>query len=506
MTRQANMIVDKAFKVAEVDKRLYGSFIEHLGRAVYDGLYQPGHPLSDAAGFRKDVIALVKEIGVPIIRYPGGNFVSNFFWEDSVGPIEKRPARLDLAWATLEENKFGLNEFVAWTKKVDSKPMMAVNLGTRGIADALNILEYCNHPSGTKYSEMRKSHGVKEPHNIKVWCLGNEMDGPWQIGQKTMEEYGRLAEETAKAMKLMDPSIELVSCGSSFRDMPTFPEWEATTLEHTYDYVEYVSLHQYYGNRENDSNDYLAQSDDMEDFIKTVIATCDYIKAKKRSKKTLYLSFDEWNVWYHSNAADADIVKNRPWGIAPPMLEDIYNFEDALMVGLMLIVLLRNADRVKMACMAQLVNVIAPIMTDAKGGAAWRQTTFYPFMYTAKYGHGTVLQPIVNTTMHDTAKHDEITDVESVSIWNEATAELTVFAVNRNLCEDVQMQIDVRGFADYVLKEHIVLAHSDLKATNHSAKESVGPAFSNQSKLEKGRLTSLLHKASWNMIRFGKQS
>ena len=194
------------------------------------------------------------------------------------------------------------------------------------------------------------------------------MDGPWQIGHKTMEEYGRLAEETAKAMRLIDPSIELVSCGSN-RDMPTFPDWEAVTLSHTYDYVDYISMHQYYGNRDNDSNDYLAQSDDMDDFIRTIIATCDYVKAKKRSKKTMNLSFDEWNVWFHSNAADDDITENHPWQVAPPMLEDIYNFEDALLVGLMLITLMKHADRVKMACLAQLVNVIAPIMTDAAGGA-----------------------------------------------------------------------------------------------------------------------------------------
>ncbi|NMB44677.1 MAG: alpha-N-arabinofuranosidase, partial [Clostridiales bacterium] len=354
------MIVDKELKVAEIDKRLYGSFVEHLGRAVYDGLYQPGHLMSDEDGFRKDVIELVKELDVPIIRYPGGNFVSNFFWEDSVGPLEERSKRLDLAWRTLETNEVGVNEFAKWINKVDSELMMAVNLGTRGISDALNFLEYCNHPGGSKYSDLRIKHGVKDPHNIKVWCLGNEMDGPWQVGHKTMHEYGRLAEETAMAMKLMDPSIELVACGSSNREMPTFPEWEAVTLDHTYDYVDYISLHQYYGNEANDTADFLAKSDDMDDFIKTVISTCDYIKAKKRSKKKIHLSFDEWNVWFHSKAEEYDIIQNKPWMVAPPLLEDIYTFEDALLVGLMLITFMKHADRVKIACMAQLINVIAP--------------------------------------------------------------------------------------------------------------------------------------------------
>ena len=504
MSKRAKMIIDKDYKVAPVDKRIYGSFVEHLGRHIYDGIYQPAHPLSDEDGFRKDVIDLVKEIDTPIVRYPGGNFVSNYFWEDGVGPVSERPARLDLAWRTLEPNTFGLNEFMKWVGKINSEAMMAVNLGTRGVADALNILEYCNHPGGTKYSDLRIKHGVDHPHNIKVWCLGNEMDGPWQLGSKTMVEYGRIAEETAKAMKLVDPSIELVHCGSSARGMPTFPEWEAVSLERTYDYVDYISLHTYYGNRDNDANDYLAQSDEMSDFIRTVIATCDYVKAKKRGKKDIHLSFDEWNVWYHSNAADDDITKNRPWQIAPPLLEDIYTFEDALMVGLMLIVLLKHADRVKMACMAQLVNVIGPIMTDAGGGAAWKQTIFYPFMHASKYGRGVVLQPILDTPKHGTAKHDEVTDIESVSIWNEEKEELTILAVNRNLEEGVELTTDVRGMEGFQLLEHIVLEHEDLKARNSSAGEVVKPQGTNRSTLDNGVLTSLLNKGTWNVIRLGK--
>lgn len=504
MSKTAKMIIDKDFQISKVDERIYGSFIEHLGRAVYDGLYQPGNPLSDNDGFRKDVIDLVKELDVPIIRYPGGNFVSNFFWEDSVGPVEERPARLELAWRSLEENKIGLNEFAKWTDKVNSNMMMAVNLGTRGIADACNLLEYCNHPSGTKYSDLRIKHGVKDPHNIKVWCLGNEMDGPWQLGHKTMEEYGRLAEETAKAMKLIDPSIELVSCGSSALDMPTFPKWESTTLESTYDYVDYVSMHQYYGNRDDDTADFLACSDDMDEFIRTVIATCDYVKAKKRGKKDINISFDEWNVWFHSNAADDDITQNHPWQVAPPMLEDIYTFEDALAVGLMLITLLKHADRVKIACLAQLVNVIAPIMTDQGGGAAWKQTIFYPFLHASKYGRGVALMPLVQTTKHDTAKHENVTDVESVAVYNEEKEELTIFAVNRTLEDDIELTTDLRGMEGFHLVEHIVMEESDLKLVNSSYKEKVVPKTVNRSKMDGGIMTTLLGKASWNVIRLSK--
>lgn len=504
MNRRAKMVLDRELRIARIDERIYGSFIEHLGRAVYGGIYQPGHPEADEEGFRQDVVRLVKELNVPVIRYPGGNFVSNFYWEDSVGPVEERPHRLELAWRSMERNEIGINEFSRWIKQVDSQVMMAVNLGTRGIADACNLLEYCNYPSGTKYSDMRIRHGVKDPHNIKVWCLGNEMDGPWQIGHKTMEEYGRLAAETAKAMRLIDPSIELVSCGSSNRDMPTFPEWEAATLSHTYEYVDYISMHQYYGNRDNDSSDFLAQSDDMDDFIRTVIAACDYVKAKKRSKKTMNISFDEWNVWFHSNEADNDITENHPWQVAPPMLEDIYNFEDALLVGLMLITLIRHADRVKIACLAQLVNVIAPIMTDAAGGV-WKQTIFYPFMHASRYGRGTALLPVISGTKHMTAGHGEITDTETVAVYNEEKDELTIFAVNRNLKEDVELTTDVRSFEGYHVLEHIVMENEDLKAANSLAEEKVYPVNGdNRSRMEDGFIISLLKKASWNVIRLGK--
>ena len=503
--KKANMIIDRAFKVADVDNRIYGSFIEHLGRAVYDGIYQPGNPLSDEEGFRKDVIDLVKGLQVPIIRYPGGNFVSSFNWEDSVGPVSERPKRLELAWRSLETNQVGINEFSRWAKKAGAEVMMAINLGTRGIADACNLLEYCNHPSGTKYSDMRISHGVKEPHKIKVWCLGNEMDGPWQLGHKTMEEYGRLAEETARAMKIIDPDIQLVSCGSSHIGMPTFPQWEATTLEHTYDYVDFVSLHSYYGNPANDTADFLAAADDMDSFIRSVIATCDFVKAKKRSKKNLNLSFDEWNVWFHSNAEDNERMEKQPWQVAPPLLEDIYDFEDALVVGLLMITLLQHADRVKMACLAQLVNVIAPIMTEQGGGRAWKQTIYYPFELTSRYGRGTVLQPVVDSPVHDTATHENVSDLCSTVVWNQEKEELTIFAVNRNVTEELELSVDTRSLAEYRLAEHIVLECGDMKAANSAGKEDVAPKTADRSTQEEGKVISVLKPATWNMIRLTKK-
>ena len=502
--KKASMTVDKDFAVGEIDKRIYGSFIEQLGRAVYDGIYCPGHPLADENGFRTDVIDLVKKLRVPIVRYPGGNFVSNFFWEDSVGPVAERPHRLELAWRSLEENKIGLNEFAAWAKKADTDVMMAVNLGTRGIADACNLLEYCNHPGGTKYSDLRIRHGCKDPHNIKTWCLGNEMDGPWQIGHKTMDEYGRLAAETAKAMRLIDPGIQLVSCGSSTLNMPTFPQWEATTLEHTYDYVDFVSLHQYYGNKTNDSQDFMACSDDMDRFIHTVIATCDYVQAKKRGSKKINLSFDEWNVWFHTSSADNDLMNNHPWQVAPPLLEDHYTFEDALLVGLMLITLMKHADRVKMACLAQLVNVIAPIMTDPNGGAAWAQTIFYPFMQASCYGRGTSLLPLVRSPKVATSKHGEIDAVESVAVYNEEAGELTIFAVNRDLSQDVALETRLSGFEDYKIFEQTEMVCDNLKAENSAAGQPIATRAATVCAKEGAVMTGILKHASWNVIRLKK--
>lgn len=502
MAQKTKMIVDKDFKIGEIDKRVYGSFIEHLGRAVYTGIYQPGHVSADEEGFRKDVIELVKELDVPIIRYPGGNFVSNFFWEDSVGPKDQRKKRLDLAWRTMESNEVGLGEFAHWCDKVNSEMMMAVNLGTRGTKDALNLLEYCNLNTNSYYADLRRKHGRENPYNVKVWCLGNEMDGPWQVGHKTATEYGRLAAETAKAMKIMDDSLEFVVCGSSNVDMPTFPQWEASILEEAYEYVDDISLHQYYGNAKNDTADFFAKTQDLEIFLHSVIATCDFVKAKKRSKKNINLSFDEWNVWYHTNQSDDEEMKKRPWQTAPHLLEDIYTFEDAILNGLILITFLKHADRVKVACLAQLVNVIAPIMTETEG-PAWRQTIFYPFLHASKYGRGTALTPVISTGVHDTAKHENVTDIEAVAVYNEEKQEVTIFAVNRNTEEDIFFESDMRGFEGYKVKEYLALESQDMKIVNGAGASPVTPVEKKNYVMEDGIFTVEMKKCSWNVIRFG---
>lgn len=503
VVRKAEMILEKDFQISEIDPRLYGAFVEHLGRSIYGGIYEPGHPSVDEQGFRGDVLSLVRELDIPVIRYPGGNFVSGYNWEDGVGPKDQRPRRLDLAWRTIEPNEVGVNEFVDWTRKAGSQVMMAVNLGTRGVDAARNLVEYCNHPSGSYYSDLRIKHGYAQPHGIKLWCLGNEMDGPWQIGAKTAYEYGRIALESAKVMKWVDPSIELVVCGSSGRGMPTFAQWEAEVLDLTYDHVDYISLHTYYGNRDNDTPNFLARTLDMDQFINSVIAICDYIKAKKRSSKTLHLSFDEWNVWYHSNEADKKV---EPWTVAPPLLEDVYNLEDALVVGSMLISLIRRADRVKIGCLAQLVNVIAPIMTQT-GGPAWRQTTFYPFMHASLYGRGTALLPVIKSDKYDSKDFTDVPYLDAIGVFNEEKEELTIFAVNRNLEGGLEFTGDLRGFCGYEVVEHIVLTHEDLKAANTADQpNNVVPHLGGNAQISEGKLSALLPKQSWNVIRLAKKA
>ncbi len=488
---KAEIIINKNFVIDKIDRRIYGSFIEHLGRAVYGGIYEPSHETADDCGFRKDVIDLVKKLNVPIVRYPGGNFVSGYNWEDGTGDRALRPKRMELAWGVTETNEVGIDEFQEWAKRADTEVMMAVNLGTRGPEEARSLVEYCNSSTDTHFANMRRKNGFEEPFAIKTWCLGNEMDGPWQMGHKTAEEYGRTALEAGKLMKWVDPSIELVACGSSSYTMPTFGQWEWTVLNHTYDIVDYISLHTYYGNPSGDTKDYLAKSVAMDSFIKGVASICDAVKAKKHSSKTVNLSFDEWNVWFHSNG-----IPFEKWSIAPHQLEDIYNFEDALLVGCMLMTLQNNCDRVKMACLAQLVNVIAPIMTD-NGGAAWVQTIFYPFMYASAYGRGTAMKPIVNC---DSYKNGQFTVpyVETSIINNEEEKEIVLFAVNRSLEEDIELSLTAENFGDYTLVEHIELYCDDMNAINDKDTERVAP-----SKVEisaDGKIN--LKKHSWNMLRF----
>jgi len=508
-TPAARFVLDPAFEVGRVDPRVFGSFVEHLGRCVYTGIYEPGHPRADAEGVRTDVLELIRELGVTAIRYPGGNFVSGYRWEDGVGPVERRPRRLDPAWRSIETNEFGLSEFISVLGKIPgTEPMLAVNLGTRGVGEALDLLEYTNHPGGTTLSDQRAANGDKEPYDIKLWCLGNEMDGPWQIGHKTAEEYGLLAAATAAALRMLDPELELVACGSSSHAMETFGAWEATVLDHTYDLVDYISMHVYYEEKNGDRDSFLASAVDMEAFINEVVATCDHIAAKHRSTKKMRISFDEWNVWYAQRPGSKPTEGN--WAVAQRLLEDVYTVTDAVVVGSMLIALLRHADRIAIACLAQLVNVIAPIMTEPDG-PAWRQTTFFPFAETARYARDArVLAVNVQSPTHPTTEYGQVPLLHATAVidGDNENGPVTVFAVNRSQHQALPLHIDLRGLPHltYVV-EHSAIHDQDPDAANTlhdpervGLKPVYGTSLDNTSTAE-AVLSAVLPPMSWNLIR-----
>ena len=414
-------------EISAIDPRLYSSFLEHMGRAIYTGIYEPEHPTADEDGFRQDVMELIRPLRLSHIRYPGGNFLSGYRWKDGIGPKSERPVRPELAWFAIEPNQVGTDEFLQWCEKMDIQPMLGVNLGTGTPQDAADLLEYVNGTLPTDYAELRRKNGHEAPYNVRLWCLGNEMDGPWQICAKTAEEYARLACETAKMMKWMDPSVELVACGSSFRDMPTFKSWEQTVLRHCYEHIDYLSLHQYYTNNDDDIPSFLARSLEMEDSIREIAGLCDEEQQRRGSEHRVFLSFDEWNVWYHFQKAGVFPPK---WIYARPIEEEQYDDVDPLVTGSMMNTLLRNADRVKIACLAQLVNVIAPIMTEP-GGRAWVQTIYRPFLCASRYGRGVSLQPEVETEHYDCAIRKKVPYLDCAAVRCE-DGSLSLFLVNRS--------------------------------------------------------------------------
>jgi alpha-L-arabinofuranosidase len=486
--------------ISEIDPRLYGSFVEHLGRAVYTGIHEPTHATADENGMRQDVIDLVRELDVPVVRYPGGNFVSAYNWEDGVGPVQDRPVRLDLAWHTSESNIVGIHEFADWAKAAGTDMMLAVNLGSRGLDAARSFLEYVNHPGGTYWSDLRRENGQEEPWNVRMWCLGNEMDGPWQIGQKTADEYGRIAHETAKAMRAFDKDLELVVCGSSSPKMATYPEWERTVLDHTYETIDYISLHMYFDNHANDTADYLALNAKLDDYIGTVASVIEFTKTKKRSKRDVYISFDEWNVWYHSADQDKPILEGKKgWPHAPALLEDIYNFEDVLQVGCILNTFIRRSDVVKIGCLAQLVNVIAPIMT-VPDGPAWRQSTYYPYLFASRYGRGNALRLSVDVPGYTTEFCENVTYLDIAAVENDGA--VTVFLVNRHQTEAIDISVDLDGFSDLKIIDDQIMRHDDLRATNSPENpDCVAPVAGDGADVSGEMLSLNMPPLSYRMVR-----
>ena len=501
---EALLTVDPHFAVGAVNRRLFGSFVEHLGRCVYDGIYEPGHPLADDEGFRTDVLELVRELGVSTIRYPGGNFVSGYRWEDGIGPKEERPTRLDLAWHSTESNEVGLDEFASWSAKAGSELMYAVNLGTRGVLEALDVLEYANVPSGTAWSDLRIKNGRVEPHAIKMWCLGNEMDGPWQLGHRSADDYGKLASRTAKAMRQLDPSLELVVCGSSHASMPTFGAWEHTVLKHTYADVDYISCHAYYEELAGDTGSFLASGVNMDHFIEAVVATADTVRAELHQSKRINISFDEWNVWYQTRYRDVERATDiETWPTAPRLTEHEYSVLDGVVVGSLLISLLKHADRVTSASLAQLVNAIAPIATEP-GGDAWRQATFFPFAVTSRLAVGEALVVKLESGTYDTALHGEVCTVDAVATHDPETGRSAVFVVNRSQDAATTFTVDLSRLGEVSVLETQSLHDDDIYAANTlSDQHRVGLRPNDTATIVDGQLTLELPPVSWTAIALG---
>src|SRR5579872_4772012 len=462
--KATRIFIDTRRITAPLDRNLFGSFLEHLGRAIYEGVYDPGSKLSDGNGFRKDVLNEIRQLGVPIVRYPGGNFVSGYNWLDGVGPKQSRPRVLDKAWNSMESNQFGTNEFMAWCKAAGTLPLMGLNLGTGSAEEAAALVEYCNVDKGTKWSELRRQHGIAEPHKVQHWCLGNEMDGPWQIGHMSAGEYGYKAADAARQMRAVDPSLKLVACGSSGPGMPTYLEWDREVLERCYEYVDGLSLHRYFGNNKNDtggdSEKFVAMNLSMEKQIAETLAVVDLVRGHKRSPKKLWLSFDEWNVWYRARSGDAT---NGHRQNAPHLLEEVYNLEDALLVGGLINSLIRKADRVKLACLAQLVNVIAPIMTNASG--LLRQTIYYPYSWALEFARGAALELLVDSPTYDVSGVGAVSYVDVAGTYQSDAGKFALFLLNRDLAKPHTVEIIWEGSAPRA-NDAFVLTGADLKASN----------------------------------------
>ena len=448
------------FQIGSVDPRIFGGFLEHLGRAVYEGVYDPGSSHADQDGFRTDVMDALRRLDMTVMRYPGGNFASGYHWLDGIGPLEQRPTVRDLAWQSLEPNRFGTDEFIKLCRKMGWTPMLTVNLGTGTPEEARNWVEYCNCPAGTLYANMRAANGRSEPHAVQLWCLGNEMDGSWQLGHVPAEQYAMRAQQAAKMMKDADPSIELVVCGSSSVGMETYMEWDRQVLEYVGDLADYISLHRYVGNRAEDTPDYLAITNSIDRQIEEVDAACRFAQAKARpssgGKRRAYLCFDEWNVWYKNRQMDG------AGQFAPHLIEEVYNLEDALVVAGFLNSFIRHADVIKIANLAQIVNVIAPILT--RGDELLIQSIFYPIEIFSRRREGVSLRPVVAGPVYEGRTNGKVHVVDASAIL--ATDRVHLFAVNRSLDDSARLQVRIADGSISTLDSGELLTGPGPKAAN----------------------------------------
>ncbi|MEE3326540.1 MAG: alpha-L-arabinofuranosidase C-terminal domain-containing protein [Myxococcota bacterium] len=414
------------FSIGEVDPRIFGGFLEHMGRAVYGGVYQPDSPHADSDGWRADVLEALRGLEMSQVRYPGGNFASGYHWEDGVGPRDARPTVRELAWQSIEPNSVGTDEFMALANQMGWEPMLCTNLGTGTPEEARNWVEYCNSPEGTLYADKRVAAGHREPHDVKLWCLGNEMDGPWQLGHVPAAQYAIRAQQAGKMMKDVDPSIELILCGTSNPLLGTYLEWDRESLEYVGGLADYVSLHRYVGIGEQNTPDFLAIPNSIDQQIEEVDAACRFVQGKRKSQKRAWLCFDEWNVWYKTMKPGS---KHMQGGgkFAPPLIEEVYDLRDALVVAGFLHSFVRHADVLKIANIAQIVNIIAPILT--RDDSLLVQSIYWPFAMFSRRRKGVSLAPRVRGARYDSDRYGDTDVIDASAILNGDT--LAVFLTNR---------------------------------------------------------------------------
>ena len=420
--------VDLAQRVGTVDRMIYGNFIEHLGRCIYGGIYEPGSPLSDERGFRQDTLEAVRALQVPLLRWPGGNFVSGYHWRDGVGPVESRPKRRELAWHAIEPNSFGTNEFLEYCRLINTEPYICVNMGTGTQDEAMNWVEYCNGTGDTEFANLRRSHGYEQPHQVKYWGLGNEIYGDWQIGHKDAVDYAKAAREFGKVMKWTDPNIELIACGAQHL------EWDVEVLNRTCDLVQHISAHYYWGPTPNEDPYYssLLKPAHFEEYLRVLWQLICDVRRKRSIRHEIKIALDEWNVWYRTGANEDQALQER------------YDLTDALSVAIFLNMMRRNCEAIQIANLAQLVNVIAPIYTSPEG--LFRQTIFFPLQAAVQYSGETALHAWVECDSYEApgnlARRQPLLDV--FASVDEARGKLYISAVNlsKDAPQEVRIKLD----------------------------------------------------------------
>lgn len=504
--KKARLFIDKAYKVSEVDPHIYASFIENAVGIVPNGLYNPNHPQADEKGFRKDVIQIIRELNTPSIRFPGGNYVSNYDWKDGIGPREKRPVRNNIVHGGIDENLVGIDDWVDYSERTGTEFMIALNMGTGTLKDALEEIEYCNVEKGTYWSDLRRQNGYEKPHKLKYWYIGNEMDGEWQVGHLNAEEYARKATEVAKVMKMTDPSVELIVCGTSASENATYPDWDRIVLEETYPYVDMISIHKYYFygrtldgyafGTQYSVEDLAHAPKDLEKYLRTIESTIDYVKARLRTEKDIYISVDEWGL---NSSTDVTTHDDLQWTekVYPVNKENIYpfgNLIDALIYGIFLIAFINHADRVKHACRSLLHYTT---MTADPEGIALRHTPYYVMQQMAKYGRGTALRNVLQSPDTKTDNYGDCPSVVTAATFNEEDSTLNIFAVNLDLREDIELDLQAAGFGDMELIEHMVMYDDQPLAGNtFEQPERIVPQDVQIAQ------TPILRKHSWNMLRY----